>query len=111
MSFHPWAERFAKPWTDEAIDATVEVPALPVRLQGLAADPAAEAIRVRLEKIFVSGEQARQVLRTFTDTALVHATSHFISKKAYTRGSMSRIHGGDCCSGDMRHWFGRDGKV
>ncbi|MBB4513892.1 hypothetical protein [Paraburkholderia fungorum] len=86
MKFHPWAERFAKPWTDEAIDSIIEVPAFPVRLQGLAADAAAEAIRVGLGRIFVSGEQARHVLRTFIDTAFVHATSHFISEKAYARG-------------------------
>ncbi|AXL48637.1 hypothetical protein DSC91_000111 [Paraburkholderia caffeinilytica] len=86
MSFNPWAARFAKSWTDEAIDAIVEVLASPPRLQGLAADPAAEVVRVGLEKIFVSGEQARQVLRIFIDIAFVHATSHFISEKAYAHG-------------------------
>ncbi|MGF7131468.1 hypothetical protein P3T40_002950 [Paraburkholderia sp. EB58] len=86
MIFNPWTTRFENQWTDEAIDAVVEVPALPLHLEALSADVGAEVLRCGLERIFVSGGQARWILRQLIDILYSHAQSHFVSEEAYMRG-------------------------
>jgi hypothetical protein len=84
--FNPWTTRFENQWTDEAIDAVVEVSALPLHLETLSADAGAEVLRCGLERIFVSGGQPRRIIRQLVDVAYSHAQSHFGSEEAYLRG-------------------------
>lgn len=82
----PWIARFNFALSDTELDRRVEIRAVPVKIGNDTPQADAEALQAGLERVFLSGNQVRKLLRRLVDLARSQATSHFSSKDAYLTG-------------------------
>lgn len=86
MKKAPWVTRFMELTSDADLDRLIEVRAICVDIGRDTPDADAEMLRAGLERVFLSGNQVRGILRQLLDLARGHARSHFPTEDAFLSG-------------------------
>lgn len=86
MKTGPWAARFRGAWSDADLDQMIEIHAVPIQLGKDTPDCDADALRIALKRVFLSGKQVRKLLRQLVGVARSHAEAYFSSVDAHGEG-------------------------